>query len=183
MLLTQQQARLEAKQRTLDEIKAHVQSEMQARMAAEERETAERRARDAAQTRAMLAHEAILAAQQRTDLEEQESARLRAQIEQSRAEVATHQLMARLRKNKQIGRLVKGAVLVSAMSFIGLSLPVLLAQKEVSVQPAAASQLAEQAGEDAISIAQAELKIEQLKPASYLALSGLKLTDQLGQRN
>jgi len=115
----------------------------------------------------ILADEATLAAQQCAKLEEREN--------------------ERLRKNKQNSRLMKAAVLVSAIAFIGLSLPVFHAHEEVFAQSAAVSQptraTAKQAGENVIPIAQAESRIEQVKPASYLVLGGLKLTDQLGQKN
>lgn len=188
-LLAQQQVRLETEQRVLAEIEGRVKAEVQASAAAEEREIAEQCAREAAQTRAMLAHEAMLAAQQRAELDEQENIRLREQTEQSRAEVEAHQLMARLRSNKKVGRLVKAAGLVSVMAFIGFSLPMFNEQQAVPEQLAAVGQpvhsvmnlAMNQADKKTIAVALPESNGESEKPATYLALGSLKLSDQLGQ--
>lgn len=97
--------------------------------------------------------------------------------------------MARLRNNKKIGRLVKAAGLVSAMAFIGFSLPVFNEQQVVPARLAAAGQpirsamnlAMNQADNKTITLALPESKGEQVEPATYLALGNLKLSDQLGQ--
>jgi len=157
----------------------------------EEREIAEQRAREAVQTKAKLAQEVTLAARQRAELEERESAQLRAQAEQSHAEVASLQATARQRRNRRIVQLAKSAGLVSAMAaVIGFSLPALYTQKTAPVQPGSvpsteASQpirpVVAQAGEN-VNATQPEPATGQVKPETHLAWGGLKMSDQLGQK-
>jgi len=188
-LLALQQARLETEQRTLSETEQRVQAETQALAALDKREIAEQRAREAAHAREKAAKEEMLAARQRAELDEQENARLCAQIEQARAKVVALHSKARLRRKEKITRLAKGAGLVSAAAaFIGFSLSVFNTQEETApVQSAEVSQpirsAAKQIDGKVVAAVQAELTSEQVKPDTYLVLDNLKMSDQLGKRN
>jgi hypothetical protein len=140
----------------------------------------------------MLEQEAALVAQQCAELEEQENERLRAQIEQSRAEIAVRQLMERMRKNKQIAKLIK--VVGGIAAFIGLSISASQTQESAATRPVEISQsvqLAAQQAEAALKqdeqgiavvAAQAGTEVAQpIKPETYLLVDKLKMSDQLGK--
>jgi hypothetical protein len=184
-LLAQQRTKLENEQRVLAEIEMRVKTEAQASAALEEREAAEQHAREAAQIRAKLAQEVAQAVRQRTELEERESVQLRAQAEQLRADVDTLQATALQRRNRKIVRLAKGVGLVSAVAAtVILSLSALQTQQSIIVPPTNSSQPIKgiQASANAAGAVQTELAEGPVKPQTYLLLDGLKMTDQLGQK-
>ncbi|HXU94648.1 MAG TPA: hypothetical protein VFP33_13420, partial [Gallionella sp.] len=181
MLLAQQQVRLETEQRVLAEIEQRVSAEVLATAAAEEREIAEQHARETAQQQEMAAREATRAAEKLTELKQRESERLLEQAEQTRAESATYELMARLRNSGRIGKFAKAVGLVSVMAFVGLSLPLLFGQDStVNAQPVTTAN-------ESAHAAPAETKAVEAKhdlaAETYVVLGDLKMSGQLSKKN
>lgn len=177
-LLAQQQQALENEQRLLTEIAQRIAAEEQAAIATEAREIAERAAREAAKTKAMLEHQAMTLAQQCVELDRREEARLRAQIEQSQAEVAARRMVARLCRNKQIIRLVKATGVAAA--FVGISLSVFHALDTAPAQPAEVSQPMHAA----LPADAGAVTLLDPKPADEpLLLGDLKMSDHLTKKD
>ena len=174
-MLAQQQSRLDSERKLLAETELLAEAETRARAVLEERRITVQLAREYAHTNATLAEESILVTQQLASLEEAGNAQLHAQIEQSRAEMTTRHLMARLGKIGQIGIVGKTVVIFSAMILIGLSLKIDTVQPALAAQPVRAGLT--HAGKT-ISGA-AKMTSGQAGEPAYLVHGGLKLTDHL----
>jgi hypothetical protein len=178
-LLAQQQSRLDSERKMLAETEWLLEVESQASATLEERRITVQLAREQAQANVMLAEESHLVAQQLATLEEVENARLNAQIEQSRAEMLTRNLMMRLSKIRKIGALGKTVSIFSAMLLIALSLKIDAVQPAVAAQPVRAGMT--HAGKTVSDVVRSGLVSVQAVPDTYLMQGGLKLTDHLGE--